>query len=323
MQENLKLTNGQSGFILAAVILNNFKPLIILTFATAVVCVILFGIFGTKRQAETDNTVSEKVYSRIITLNPNITEIVYALGCEDIIAGVGDFCDYPPDAKNKPCVGGIINPSFEKILSLSPDLIIVAGVSEGIKDFCSQRKIEILRLQLEGTKNLYESILTIGQKLNCRRQADELVNTIRTQLDEVSRQVADFNRPRVFFSMNRIGGSLTQLGTAGGGTSIGELIEIAGGENIFAQVDSLYPVVSKESLLRRDPQVIIEPVPGGAVSSQMRGKLLADWAELSGLSAVKNGRIYFPDENFILRPGPRIGLIARELANMIHEKKIE
>ncbi len=112
-----------------------------------------------------------QVRHKIISLSPAITEIIYALGAGDDIIAVSDFCAYPPEVKNKPTVGGYVNPSFEKILSLQPDLIIFQGDFFKIKKFCKSYKVPMCNVQLDDLISITNSIQRIGNKIGKAKQS--------------------------------------------------------------------------------------------------------------------------------------------------------
>jgi len=255
---------------------------------------------------------------RIVCINPAATEGIFALGCADRLVGVSDFCDYPPRVEKIARVGGVINPNLERIRSLRPDLVVVLGRSEKIANFCKKQGFAILRLDMQSVSAVLADIETLGEELGCSAEAAQLCSGIKNQLAQVRAIVARIEKPRVFLSLYRTPGSLTGISTAGANTLENELIVIAGGENIFGDIDEPYPKISKEALLKRRPEIIIEPLSHKAFSDRQRQKLLADWQLLPELPAVKQKRIDLPDADLVLKPGPRIGKIAAELAKIIH-----
>lgn len=255
---------------------------------------------------------------RIITLAPLVTETVFALGGGQQIIGVSEYCDYPPEVSTKVNVGGIFNPNFERIRSLKPDMVIVLGQGEKIADYCRRNHIRFLAVKMADMKGLYEDTLLLGRILGRTEQAKSLCARIFNDLLQVRARTAGKKPRRVFFSMLRTPGSLSGLETIGPGTCLNELIEYAGGINIFNDLTRPYSQVSKETLLKRRPEIIIEPQINPILTEKKRQQLMAQWQAMAELPAVKNGRIYFPPEDLILRPGPRIGQVAAQLADFIN-----
>ncbi len=255
---------------------------------------------------------------RIVCMTPSVTESVFALGGGERVVGVTDFCDYPPQAAQKEKLGGFFNPNFERLLSIKPDLIISQGKSEKITRFCQKENIPLLYVQMSDIDVIFNDLTLLGQILGCPEQAQKLCDDIRQTFNQIKTALADQPRPRVFLSLYRSTGFLNGLTTAGGQTFLSELISCAGAENIFDDLARSYPQISYESLLKRQPQIIIETFPGLELSDDRKRQMLQDWQTLGALPAVKNDRIYFVPESTLLKPGPRIGQAAAYLAQLIH-----
>ena len=291
------------------------KSLIVFAVLGVVGILIAVGIYG----GEGEEKVSPPTAAaRIICMAPSVAECVFALGCSDRVVGVSSFCDYPPEAKEKVKLGGFANPDFERLLSLKPDLVIIQGQFTKIAEFCRREKIAVLRVEMSDIKTIYHDIMLLGEALGCGERAVQVCKDIRGSLEAVKAKVAGRKRPRVFFSLFRAPGSLAGISTIGGNTFLSELVEIAGGKDIFDDLEQQYPQVSKETLLRRQPEIIIEPCAGDGLTDEQRKQRLDDWGMLEALPAVKQGRIYFPAENLVFKPGPRIGETAAVLASKIH-----
>ncbi len=254
---------------------------------------------------------------RIISLHPAATEIILELGAQERLKGVSDFCQYPICDPPVARIGGLVNPNLEQISLLEPDLIVISGESETLTNYCTLKGIPRLELTMEGISGILAGIEQLGRVLGHTEQSGQLCARIQYKLGMVRKRVADKPRVRVFLSLYRTAGSLSGVTTAGPGTYLHELIELAGGENIFSDVRQLYPQISKESLMRRQPDVIIEPHGPKEFTLAARQQWNNDWQWLP-CGAVKNKRIYFPDEDLLLKPGPRVGQAAQVLADLIH-----
>ena len=255
---------------------------------------------------------------RIICMTPSVTETVFALECGDRIIGVSDFCDYPAEAAAIEKLGGFINPNLERLLALGPDLIIAQGKSERIIEFCQRENVPFLQVQMRSIESVFHDINQIAAALGSPAQAQKLTRQIQDSLDKTAARTASLDRPRVFLSLYRTGGSLTGITTVGGTTFLSELIEIAGGENIFADLPKEYPQISKESLLKRQPDIVIEPYQHDTLNENQKIQRLAEWQALGSIPATQNNRIYFIHESTILKPGPRLAQIAEDFARLIH-----
>jgi iron complex transport system substrate-binding protein len=257
---------------------------------------------------------------RIVSMAPQITETIFALGCGGRLVAVTDFCVYPPEAKELPGVGGYFNPNLEKLTALHPDLIILQGEHEKVDRFCRKKGIHILHVRMDSLSSIYEGIYKLGSILDCPEQAQKLCDAIRGELEQIREKTAGQSRKKVFVCLGRSPGSIANLYTAGGPSFVSEILQIAGGENIFSDVTQPYPEASKESLVKRAPEVIIEARPGEKITDVQRRQIISEWNVLRAIPAVANSRVYVMTEDFLLVPGPRVGASARCLAQTLHEE---
>lgn len=234
--------------------------------------------------------------------------------------GVGDFCDYPAEAKKLPRVGGYLDPNLERFLTLSPDLVIVSGRHEKVDEFCRREDIGVLHLSIDNIDGIFAGIRKLGEITGREKKAEALLEEIDAGLARVRAQYANAPRPRVFACINRAPGSLGSLYTVGGNTFVSELLAVAGGSNIFSDVTLPYPEASKESLLVRAPEVILDLRPGEDLSPTNRERLLRDWDVFKSVPAVAEGRVYILTEDCLLLPGPRVVQAAETLARYLHGK---
>jgi len=259
---------------------------------------------------------------RVVTLAPSMTELVFALGAGDRVVAVGDFCFHPPEATARPRAGGEFNPNLEHVLALKPDLIVLQGEAEKVAAFARRYGIRVLRLPMDDLAQIYDSIATLGGALGARPEAERLVARLRLELATVAHRVAGRRRAKVFLCTGHRPGSLRALGSTGGHTFLSEILAVAGGDNILADVRIPYPMVAKEDLVGRAPDVILElrppNAPGDGLADATRRQLLADWQRLPSLPAVRDGRIHILTDDFLLIPGSRMGRLAERLAKALH-----
>ena len=201
-------------------------------------------------------------YTRIISMAPNITETVFALGHEKYLIAITDFCKFPPQTKELQKVGGFFNPNLERIAVLKPDLIILQGKHEKVAKFCRHRGISIMHVNMDSLDSIYNGILELGKVFGCIDRAKKLCANIRSELEQTRKKVSAHTRKKVFLCLGRSQGSMTGIYSAGGKSFLSELVTVAGGDNIFSDVKHPYPEISKESLMKRGPDIIIETRPG-------------------------------------------------------------
>jgi len=255
---------------------------------------------------------------RVVCMSPAVTEITYALGQGDRVVGVSQYSTYPPDARTKPECGGAPNPNLEVILSLRPDLIITQGKAEQLAVFARDHGINILSVELEDLESVFVAARQIGEALAAAEEAEVLCARMRLGLAEVKLAVRDKARPRVFVVVGREPGTLRNLSTIGPGSFLNDVLELAGGENVFGDLPRPYGAVSKELLLQRQPEVIVELLGEGMIETAEEARIKSIWKGMSGLPAVQNGRIYAVESTYALIPGPRLVDLAKKLASILH-----
>jgi iron complex transport system substrate-binding protein len=270
-----------------------------------------------KSQLPSESRDPSQKINRIICAAPSVTEFVYALGLGYKVIGVSDFSTYPPQALEKSKIGGLINPNREKIIALQPDMIIMQGQNDSITRLCQEHKIRFLTIEINSVEDIWKAILRIGRELNVDEEAGRLVKRVQSELHSVRELTRHRPQRRVFLTLGHTPGDLTGLMTAGPKTFIHTLISMAGGENVFHDATGMYPQISKESLIKRQPEVIIEAIPGGIAEERLQ-LLKKDWSQLPMLPAVQADRIHFLTEDFLLIPGPRIAQTVQRFAQIIH-----
>lgn len=257
---------------------------------------------------------------RIVSLAPNITEILYALGLGKEIVGVTRYCDYPPEALTKVKVGGLIDPDLERIRALNPDLI-VAFRGNPLPVIQRMRSLRLPVFVLEMGQTV-ESVLPflerIGRVTRREREAAVLVQGLRARFDAVETALrGDGSKPRLFLSLHGLG-----LWTCGHESYLTDMADKAGGTNIAGSVPKRWVNYGREQLLRDNPEVFIILVKSPADFGPAR-EWLSGQTYLQSLPAIKSGRICPLDENKTSRYGPRLFDALEELARVLHPRCFE
>jgi iron complex transport system substrate-binding protein len=260
---------------------------------------------------------SASAHEKIIPMAPNLVETVYALGMGNKVAAVPMFTVFPKAAADKPKAGNYLNPSYEAILNISPDLIIVQGKFHKLKKFTDMYDIPVLRVNMDSIDSIYSGIKEIGTKLECENKAYELINKIKSNL--LTKKHKFKKKPDVFICLGRIPGSLRQISTAGSKSFISELINISGGINIFSDIDNNYVTVSKEEIKKRDPDIIIDVMPEVELNFEKKEKVKKIWQRLM----PENQNIFILNQNYILIPGPRITKTSDLFKEVLRKAEIE
>lgn len=249
--------------------------------------------------------------ARIVSLAPSITEILFAIGAGGQVAGVTQFCDFPPDALDKPKVG-YAQPSLEALVALQPDLILAPRefLKPDLIATLDNLKIPIFILGGQTVEDIVSHIQTVGRMVDHQAEAAALGMDLRKQIAEIKQRVQGQPPVRVLYVLNS-----QPLITVGPGSFIDQLIGLAGGINVAAKSSTSYPRLSMETVLLEDPEVLIFPVGQAEGISESEQQA---WQQWSGLSAVKQGRVHQIPADLLNRPGPRIGQGLERLAAMLH-----
>jgi iron complex transport system substrate-binding protein len=251
---------------------------------------------------------------RVISLVPSVTDLIVALGAEQRLVGRTRY-DTDPRLAKLPSVGGSIDPSIEAIVALQPDLVLVWRDSASPRAAAMLRQTG-MRTQTLGTstiRDLRETIRDLGHLLSVERSADSLLRATDESLAIIRASTSGTRRLRVFYLVSQ-----RPLITAGAATFIDDVIEVAGGRNIFHDQRNPWPVVSMEAVLRRDPEVILVPTFDEDERLVERIRQRPDWASTT---AVRSGRVFAVTADLFDRPGPRIAVAARTLATLLRQSR--
>lgn len=255
---------------------------------------------------------------RIITIGPNAAEIVCELGACSRLIAVDRFCVFPPEAAKRTRIGGLFDPDLERITALRPDLIILRGRSEAIEQLARDRGVTLYHDETDTLGGVEKCVRDLGALLDREGEAEAMVTRFRHRLDAVRSRVEGRPRPRVLLTVSRQPDRLANLLTTGRGTFLDEMIDIAGGVNVFGHLDMTYPQVSPEAILARQPEVILEFMPGANVTAESRERMIAPWRSLGSVPAVAADRIHFITEENALIPSPRYVEIVEKVARILH-----
>lgn len=258
---------------------------------------------------------------RIVSTAPSITEMLFALGLGERVAGVTTFCNYPPEAAKKPKIGTYLRPDVEMILSLRPDVVLAERSMIRQAITLPTLKLNVVEVDDATVPGILGSIRRIGVLCGVRERAETLCSSIRGGLDSVRRRTERLPRRRVLFIVGRTPGRIEDLIAAGRTSYLNEIIEIAGGVNIMADAGIAYAKVSMEEILTRDPEVIIDmgemSRTQGVTESQKRA-VVALWGRYPHLTAVKRRRVFAVASDIFVVPGPRVTEAARQFGKLIH-----
>jgi iron complex transport system substrate-binding protein len=248
---------------------------------------------------------------RIVSLVPSVTEDLFALGAEDRVAGVTDYCDFPPAAKKKPSVGGMITPSLETIVTLKADLVIATRDGNREETFADVQRlgVPVYLVRANRLADATELLRRLAELTGRPAAATPIVEEMERRIRAVREAVAPFPRPRVLYVLWP-----EPLIVPGRDAIVTELIQLAGGDSITAAEPDAYPRFSVEAAVARNPEVIVL-ANHGTGSGPMPPER---WQRLASVSAVRAGRIRSADGNLLHRYGPRLVDGLEQLAREIH-----
>jgi len=249
---------------------------------------------------------------RIIPLAPSLTEILYYIGLGDYVAGVTEYSYYPPEAREKPSVGSYVDPNIEKIISLSPDLVI--GTKDGNLPnsvyLLEQARIPVYVVNPRNVRDSLSTIDEIGSLCGVSDRAHQLVQNLNKRLEAVQNAVASGERPLVFIQINS-----SPIMTVNKDTFLHDLIRLAGGTNMTADEPNTYPRISIEEVIRKKPDIIIISTMGKEGEFE---EAREEWMKWKSIPAVRNNRVYLIDSDIINRPSQRIIDGLEAMARLIH-----
>jgi len=261
-----------------------------------------------------------KIPQRIVSLAPSNTEILFALGLDDKVVGVTEYCNYPQAAKTKPKVGGFSTVDIEKVVSLEPDLVLATQIhGKTVIPALEKLGLTVIALTPRSLHEVLDSITLVGKITGQSREASKLINNLRTRIEAVAdkiRTLSPNQRPRVFYVTWH-----DPLMTAGTGTLTDNVIDSAGGQNIAFDISG-DKTINLETVIYRDPQVIVASV-GMGTGEDLPWQYVRTEPRLKNTQAILNGRIYKIDGDLIHRPGPRIVDALEQMARFIHPELFE
>jgi iron complex transport system substrate-binding protein len=252
---------------------------------------------------------------RIISTAPSITETLFAMGLGPRVVGVTIYCNYPAEVLKLPKIGTLLKPDVETIISLHPDLVVVLKQPSQLSEQLTRLHVPFIEVQNQNLDGVYAAARSIGAAANAGPAAEHLIHSMQSELQAVARLATGRPRPSVAFIVGHTAGRLEGM-IAGSGTSyFSDLINTAGGTNVFADAVTPYPKISLEEVLSRNPEVILELSGEGPAKQE---EVVEVWSTHRTLKAVASGRVYAIPPGPTLIPGPRAPEAARTVLYLLH-----
>jgi len=247
---------------------------------------------------------------RVVSLAPSLTESLFAIGAGAQVAGITTFCNYPEGTRTLPRVGGMTNPSIERIVSLSPDLVVVSMEGNTRADFTrlTELAIPVYASNPRTLAGIYRSLADLGSLTGRSVEARRLVDSLKQKEDTLCSEVSRTPVSTLFLL------SLQPLIAVGKNTLLNELLTLAGARNIATGLEGNYPAISREAILAENPDVLF-------MTADLAGDtehLISLFPEWSQLRAIRERRVYELDTDIVSRPGPRALLGLELLIERLH-----
>lgn len=262
------------------------------------------------RTNDNQSAAETKVHHRIIALAPNIAELVYAAGAGDYLVGSVDYADYPEAVKSLPRVGDAMRVDTERLMSLRPDLILVwpSGTPPSVIEQVKSLGIEVQAIDAQRLAEIAKAMRLIGSLAGTEVTANANAQQFEQQIEKLRNQYHRDKHASVFIEVNR-----EPLYTVNAKQIISEVVELCGGDNVFADLNQLAATVSVEAVIAKEPEVII-------TTDGTAEQLQKQWQHWSKLPAVHNNRVYAISPDTINRAAPRIVEGVKEVCEYLREK---
>ncbi len=271
----------------------------------------------------TTTPAAQQPPQRIISLIPAVTEILFAIGAGPQVIAVSSFDEYPPEVKTLQRVGALLDPDLERILSLRPELVVAYGSQQDLLKQLSRAGIAVYNYRHAGLADVNRTIREVGDRTGHGASAEALV---RRRSTRTWRRFASVwrarPRPRTLLVFGREIGALRGIYASGGIGFLHDMLEAAGGEDVFGDVKRESVQATSELILARKPEVILEIRPGPGEAASMQSEIDV-WRTLGSVPAVRAGRVHFIVDPRMVVPGPRVAEATELLARAIHPEGVD
>ena len=255
---------------------------------------------------------------RIVSLVPAVTEMIYAIGDGSRVAAVSNYDHFPAEVARLPRVGGLLDPSVERILAIKPDLVVLYATQKELIDRLDRAGIPYYSYQHKALPDIMSTIRAVGMRIGSSARAEALASEMERALAEIRAKTAGLKHPATLLVFERDPASLRNVYASGGYGFLHDMLDIAGGRNVFAGVKQQAVQASTEMLIASKPEVIVELLYGDSLKNADIASELRAWDALGSLPAVRSHRIAALTGDEFVVPGPRVVAATRKLARVIH-----
>ena len=254
---------------------------------------------------------------RIISVIPAVTEMLFAIGAGPQVVGVSSFDQQPPEVRALTRVGGLIDPDMERIILLRPDLVILYASQSDPQEQLARAQIPVFSYAHGGLAHVTETIRTLGARTGRPGGAERVATSIERRLEAIRERVKGRERPRTLLVLDREPLALRNIYASGGIGFLHDMLEVAGGTNVFADIERESVQPTTETILTTAPDVIIEVRVGGDMTAERIDREHRVWQTLAGVPAVRQGRVYILTGGDLVVPGPRVAEATDRLARVL------
>ncbi len=293
------------------------KRLMMRAFIVAIVSSCVIVLTPGARDSVGTQAGSQPAPTRIISLVPAVSEMLFAIGAGPQVVAVSSFDDYPPEVLKLPRVGALLDPDLERILSLRPDLVIVYGSQVDLRRQLERASIPTFVYTHAALADVTATIRQLGARVGREEGAAAASRRIEAKLADIRARVAGRPRPRTLLVFGRDALALRGIYASGGFGFLHDMLTAAGGDNVFADVRQESVQATSELILSRRPDVILE-LRAGTLPVEAERQEIAVWQALSSVPAVRTGRIAIISDPRTVVPGPRVAEGTELIARVLH-----
>lgn len=255
---------------------------------------------------------------RIVSLVPALTEMLFTLGAGPQVVAVSSYDEFPPEVKSLPKVGALLDPDTERILALRPDLVLTYGSQTDLQTQLTRAGIRVFNYRHAGLAGVFSTLKELGAAVGRESEGERLARDIRSRLDAIHARIKGRPKARTLLVFERDPASLRGVYVSGGVGFLNDMLDIAGGVNVFADMkrESVQPSI--ETMLARAPEVILEVRTAGLLAPADITQAKQVWGALASVPAVRQGRIQILTGDHLVVPGPRVVQGTEAFARALH-----
>jgi iron complex transport system substrate-binding protein len=283
--------------------------------ALPIFVLVLFVSFGAFVSGD---VAAQGVPRRIISLVPNVTEILFAIGAGPQVVAVSTYDVEPPEVRSLPTVGALIDPDTERIIALRPDLVVTYGSQAELQTQLTAVSIPFFDYRHGGLDHILVTMRALGARTGHVEQAEKVARALQASIDAVKARVAGKPRPRTLLVFGREPGSLRNIYASAGRGFLHDMLEVAGGDDILNDIQRESAQISTEMILARRPDVIIELNAANRLNDADLKAVLDPWSTLASVPAVRNKRVIVLMGPGLTVPGPRVAAGIEKMAQALH-----